>query len=754
MHKQDSSLSSDDEENLPQRASNSDNKIDNDFLMDQELQARLASMQNQESSHSPTFEENHSQQATDNNVNDNDNNNNNGFHMGQAHLAGIHKQESKLPSVFEETVPKQSNNNNNLLLKQARLDDMHKQGSPQPTVIEGKLPPQGVNDDHTHNNNHPLKQSRPADTNKQESSLLPFKVLKPTIKATNHVSPFLKTDQGLTSHNTPSQLANSTRPPAQSLASFSSALQNHLVKTNVSESGPHNEWFTNATLAKSNSSLENRTASRPTNDLQSKKLYTAADYLQTLYPQLSVFKASPEGIKDNASLLLSLLHDNGTLPKLISVAPKLHSKDVLGQLKNAGLGLAPKPDTNDELASFKNADFGSNKITGEVLSKAQQELLMSLMKADSMLGERSSIKQNRNTPRYIPSSKLLLTRSKKPGKQVPGYRYLTEYGAKLLPAHLFSPLGSEFKDPLEPSSTPAAKTSISTTPVKTTGYASLILPTQAGQIQSQTQSHAGKEPSTAPVVVPTQSGMIASASKASEQDHVEGVRPTSRDNMMPSSSEAFISPTMPTPLVPTKRPYVPTQSRFIQDLSSPVKTALPTASPFVPTQIGFIPNQKDNIWTGNAEDHSEGSNINSNTRLPSHETKGTDKGQLKSGLSHFHEKPKKWGRTYRNSRPHLFNSRMADSSQAHSRERRQMFVPLSLMQTNTNSQQFGQSLLPGQLAAQSFLPNLPQIPQLQQPVQQFLPTQPLQGFLPQLVQSPQAMADPMSLVGQPGTASN
>ena len=619
-------------------------------------------------------------------------------------------------------------NNNDFLLDQGRLDGMEKQE---------KLPQQD-------NNNFFLDQTHPVGLHKQESRLSPFQAPKPLTKNKNHTSLSDKAGQGSALPNAPSLHANSSSMNGQSSewsSSDAKVLQNDLEKKNISVSDSHNEWFTNATLAKTNTSVENSTVSSQRNDQSSKEQYTAADYLQTLYPQLSAFKAPLEKLKGNASLtpslLSSLLHENGTLKKHTSLSPRHDSKDELGKLRNTGLG--------------------PTKIAAERQLEAQKELLASLLKVDSMLGERSAIKQNHNSPRYSSSSRLLLTRSKKPGKQVPGHKYLTESGAKLLPAHIFSPLGSQFKDPLEPSSTASPEKSISTTPAKTSfaqeGDVAPILPTQSGQIQSQTQNHAGKEPSTVPVIVPTQSGMIATAAKVSDQTQVI-IRPTLGHD---KESEALIPPTMPTTLMSAKNPYAPTQSGFIPAQLPPVKTTLPTGAPFVPTQIEFIPSatQKGKIWKGPPEENSERKDTKpdiSKQRLSSHETTKAEKGQTKFGLSHFSVKPRRLGKTYR--RPHFLNRRIADLPPVHSREKRQMFVPLSLMQTNNNAQQLSQSLLPGQLAGQSLFPNLPQIPQLQQPVQQFSPTQPLQGFLPQLFQSPQAVTDPMSLLGQPGKHSH
>ena len=646
------------------------------------------------------------------------------------------------PIVHEKQANNDNNDNKNFLLDEARPVGMQKPESMLNPVVQEKRPQKDNKNNGEDNNNSFLEQAYPVGMHDHESPR------KPVIKEKNNTSSFLKTDQLEISSR-----VNFTRVHDKSLASSSSdatssVFQNNLIKKKVSESHSDstNEWFTNATLAKaSNNSLKNTTEDSPKHDQLSKKLYTAADYLKRLYPQLSVFKAPLEEIKDNASLssstLSSLLHDKATLRKLISLAPRLDIKDVHGQRKNTV--------------------FGLNKISTEFQRKAQQELLKSLMKVNFMLGERSAIKQDQNTPGHTALSKLLLMGSKKPVKIEPVHEYLTQSGAKLLPAHIFSPLGSDFKDPLEHSSTPAAKTSLTTTPTtteasQTTTSMPPILPSQAGQILSQTQSHAEKERSTVAVILPTQSMMIATAPSNSEKNQVETmIRPTVRDSKVSAISEAFIHPTMPTRLVSSKQPFVPIQSGFISDQTSSVKITLPTAAPFRPTQIGNIPSgkQKDNIWTGPAENNLKRNNKKQNTRKQrffSHKTIRADKIQPKSGLSHLPRKPSTWSKSHRNSEPNLLNSRVADLLPAHFRERRQMFIPVPLTQTNNNPQEFaGQALLPSQIDGQLILPNFPQLPQLQQPIQQFLPTQPLQEFVPQLVQSPQAL-DPTPLLGQPG----
>ena len=631
-------------------------------------------------------------------------------------------------------------NNSNFLLDQERQAGMPKQESRLSPVDQEKSPQQATNN----NDNFLLDQARPVGVHKQKSQPSLSLVTKPLVKKKNSTSSFRKVGKALTLPSASSVHFNSTRVSDQSLASSlgntkTVVLENDLKNNNFSQNDSGSQRFTNASFAKSNTSLDNSTVYSSKSDQLSKRPYTAAEYLQTLYPQLSAFKAPLEKIKWNASLqssLSALLHDNGTLRKLASLAPKrLDTKEVLGQLKSSVLS----PD----------------KITAGLQRAAEKQLLASLEKVDSMLGERSSIKQIGNTPRYIKTSDVLRTRSTNPEKQVPGFRYLKESGAKLLPAHIFSPLGSSFGDRLEPSSTPAAKTSTSTTPCKSSDTQQTdvpaILPTQVGQIHSQTQSNAEKESSTVAVIVPTQSGMIAKTAKVFYHDK-QIVRPTSSESRLLSSSEAFILPTMLTKSVFTKKPFVPTQSGFIPAKTLPMKTALPTGAPLVPTQIGFIPSgkRKGKIWTGLAEDNSERKDVKPNVSrqwLSAYRISEDGKGQTKSGLKNFYKKSRKRGKTY--NFPHLPNKHMADLKPAHARERRQMFVPVPLMQSNNYQQQFGQALLPGQLAGQGLLPNLPQMSQLQQPVQQFLPTQPLQGLLPQFVQTPQVM-DPMSVVGQQG----
>lgn len=627
-----------------------------------------------------------------------------------------------------------NNNENNFLLDEARPGEMLKQESLF-SVLKEKRP---LN---VGKSNSLLHEAQPISMHHHESPLSPM------MKVENNSTSFLTKIQGTTSKGIWS-LKNSTRMYNHSLAGLSLSrasvvLQKESIKKNVSEphSDSHDDWFTNVKLAKPhNVSLETSRADSPRNTQLSRKMYTAVDNLKTLFSRLSLFKAPLKNVKGNTSLLLltlsSLLHDNATLRKLIYKSPKLVTKDVLGKAKT--MGLRPSEDTSD------------------LQGKAQQELLKSLMKADFMLGERSVIKQNRKSQGDITSTKLPLRRSKKVSKKESTERFLTESGAKLLPAHIFSPLGSAFKDLLEHSSTPAPKTSPTTTPSpidlpQPPTSSPLIVPTQEGQIVPVTQSHVRKEPTTSPILVPTQSGMIATPRSSSEEKEAENmVSPTSRDSKGSFSSEFFIPSIMS-----TKSHDVLEKSGSISDQTSPVKNIFPTEAPLLPTQTRFVPSrkQKNVFWTGLAENNSERKNMKINIqeqRLYSHESARSKTIRPKTLVSHFQRKPIQWINSVRNGAPNAVSNRMVVSWPVHFRKRRQLLVPVPFMQNNNNPQQFaGQTLLPGQMDGQVLLPNMPQLPQLQQSVQQFLPTQPLQEFVPQIVQSRQAMS-PISLLGQPG----
>lgn len=511
--------------------------------------------------------------------------------------------------------------------------------------------------------------------------------------STDNVSAMITHSTKLRDHSSVSSKLNGTSSP----------VKNDSSKKNVSDSDSRNEWFTNTSLIVKNNTIspKHRSTVKP---------YTAADYLQTLYPQLSVFKAPIEvdeknlsSTKDSLKPSPYPLHSSSLLPRNGTLNKNTYSPSV---------NLATQDDKPE-----------SNKVSAEVQRKVQEALLMSLLKSPSKLGERSAVKQSLSMPSFISSaSSLLTTRSKKTGKNVPGHRYLTEAGAKLLPAHVFSPLGSEFKDQLNPSPVP---NTTSATPLQTKGSSQTkvkapdIEPTQMGLIHSQTQSNDGKESSTVPAINPTQSGMIPAVS-------------------------------------PTKTPPGPTQSGFILTPPEQPKAFLPTAKP-IPLQLRFISTNTDrqgtNMWL-KANNGNEDWERNKKTtptikhRLSSHEAQISYKDQQEPKMSRFHENARLEDENHK-SKPRAFISRVAaDSFLAHPRQRRQLFPLVPLIQANDNSQQLSQSLLslPGQLPGQQLLPNLPQ---LQQPVQQFLPTQPLQPLLPQFVPAPQAF-DPLQLIGQPG----
>ena len=516
----------------------------------------------------------------------------------------------------------------------------------------------------------------------------------------NHTTKFATTDSRIPTDNSSAMIKDKTKLRNHSVIT-SSVVENDSMKNSSSDLHSHNEWFTNTSLAMGNSSMSTSPKNQSTG-----KPYTAADYLQTLYPQLSVFKAPFEIDEKNPSSSVKASLKSSPVP--LNSSPLLPSHGTLSK------------NSSSPLIKLVLKDNRTNKLSLEMQRKVQKALLMSLLKTPSNVAQRSVVKQSLNAPRYISSeSNLLLTRSKKPGKQAPGYRYLTEAGAKLLPAHIFSPLGSMFKDPLGPSHAPL-KTS-SSTPVPTTVGTQhkaktdpSIEPTQIGLIQPQTKIKEEKEPSSPPAIVPTQSGMITAA-------------PT------------------------TTNPYGPTQSGFIASPSDPAETIVPTRKPFVPTESGFIPSNtkryRHGVWRQHHEARNKPKTGYVEQRLSSHETQLTFDNREEPGTPHLHSKAE-LGNDNHTSKARVFNSRTGDSYPAHSRPRRQMLVPLPLMQANDNSQQFGQSFIPlaGQLPDQSLLSNLQQ---LQQPVQQFLPTQPLQSLLSQFAPAPQAL-DPLQLFGQPG----
>lgn len=515
----------------------------------------------------------------------------------------------------------------------------------------------------------------------------------------NHTAKSATTDSRIPTDNSSAMIKDTSKLRNHS-AVTPSFVENDSMKNNSSDLHSHNEWFTNTSLDMGNSSMATSQKNQ-----SSLKPYTAADYLQTLYPQLSVFKAPFEIDEKNPSSAKASLKSS---PVALHSSPLLSSDGTFSK------------NFSSPLIKLALKDDRTNKLSPEMQRKVQKALLMSLLKSSSNLGQRSVVKQSLSAPRYISSaSNLLLARSKKTGKQAPGYRYLTEAGAKLLPAHIFSPLGSVFKDPLGSSHAPL-KTS-SSTPVPTTAGTQQkaktdpsIEPTQIGLIQPQPKINEEKEPSSPPAIVPTQSGMITAA---------------------PS----------------TANPYVPTQSGFIASPSDPAEAIVPTRKPFVPTESGFIPlntkRYRHGVWPEHHEARNKPKTAFVEQRLSSHETQLTFDDRQEPGTPHLHAKAGLENENY-TTKARVFNSRIGDSYPAHSRPRRQVFVPLPLMQANDNSQQFGQSFIPlaGQLPDQSLLSNLQQ---LQQPVQQFLPTQPLQSLLSQFVPAPQAL-DPLQLFGQPG----
>ena len=510
----------------------------------------------------------------------------------------------------------------------------------------------------------------------------------------NHTTKSATTDNRIPTDNSSATITDTTKLRNHHVVT-SSVVENDSMNNNLSDSHSHNEWFTNTSLAMGNSSLSASQKNQST-----VKPYTAADYLQTLYPQLSVFKAPFEIDEKSPSSAKTFLKSSLVAQHS---APLLPSHGTLGK------------NSSSPLIKLVLKDNTTNKLSPEMQRKVQKALFMSLLRSSSNLGQRSVVKQSISAPRYISStSNLLLTRSKKTGKQTPGYRYLTDAGAKLLPAHIFSPLGSVFKDPLGLSQAPL-KTSSSTPAPTTPGTRHKaktdpsIEPTQIGLIQPQTKINEEKEPTSPPAIVPTQSGMI---------------------------------PVAPT----TASPYVPTQSGFIASPSDPVEAIVPTRKPFVPTESGLIPSNTKRY--GHHEARNKPKTAFVEQRLSSHKTQLTFDDRQEPGTPHLPAKSGP-GNEKNAMKARVYNSRIRDLYRAHSRPRRQMFVPLPLVQANDNSpQQFGQSFIPlaGQLPDQSLLSNLQQ---LQQPVQQFLPTQPLQSLLSQFVPAPQVI-DPLQLFGQSG----
>ncbi|XP_078359064.1 uncharacterized protein LOC144643627 isoform X2 [Oculina patagonica] len=625
--------------------------------------------------------------------------NQNNFLLDQVHAGALHKQEFSPPHLQEEVSMADEQNHKQELspphLQEAEtmtVEQNHKQELSPPHLQEAV----SVTDEQNHKQELSPPHSQEAvsmagELNHKAASLTTNNASTDSLSATMKISTKLR------DHSSVSSKPNVT----------SSMVENDSVKKNISDSDSHNEWFTNTSLLMGNSTIS-------PNHRSTLKPYTAADYLKNLYPQLSVFKAPFEIDEKNPSSAKDSVKSS-PLP--------LHSSFLL---RNGTFRKKTSPASINKLTANYD-DPESNKLSPEMQREVQEALLMSLLKSPSNLGARSTVKQILSKPRYISSaSNLLMARSKKPGMHEPGHKYLTGAGAKLLPAHIFSPLGSEFKDPVEPS---VPFTTSPSSPVQTTSPPQSkvkihpIEPTQIGYIHAGTQSSAGKESSTVPAFVPTQSGFIPGLS-------------------------------------PTKNPYAQTQSGFIPTSSGPPKEILPTVKPFS-VQSGFISSntekQGNKMWlkAHNVDEGSERNKPKTTTikhRLSSHEAQMTYNDQQKPGMSRLHENAKQ-GNGNQSSKPRVSLSHIADSSPTHSRQRRQMFLPAPLMQANDNPQQFGQSLLslPGQLPGQQLLSNLPQLQQpLQQflPAQQFLPTQPLQSLLPQFVSAPQAL-DPLQLLGQP-----
>ena len=605
--------------------------------------------------------------------------------------------ERKNKPVVQEKSSNQSNPNN-FVLDQVRPEALTKQELSSHHDLQGQIPMVGEaihqTSSTTTNNKIP--------TDNSSAEIMSHHHLQEDMSMVgeqNHTTKSVTTDNRIPTDNSSATITDTTKLRNHSVVA-SSVVENDSMNNNLSDSHSHNEWFTDTSSAMGNSSLSASQKNQST-----VKPYTAADYLQTLYPQLSVFKAPFEIDEKNPSSAKTFLKSS---PVALHSAPLLTSHGTLGK------------NSSSPLIKLVIKDNTTNKLSPEMQRKVQKALFMSLLRSPSNLGQRSVVKQSISAPRYISStSHLLLTRSKKPDKQTPGYRYLTEAGAKLLPARIFSPLGSVFKDPLGLSQT-TLKTS-SSTPVPTTPGTRhkaktdpSIEPTQIGLIQPQTKINEEKEPSSPPAIVPTQSGMI---------------------------------PVAPT----TANPYVPTQSGFIASPRDPLEAIVPTRKPFVPTESGFIPSNTKRyghgVWRQHHEARSKPKTAFVEQRLSSHKTKLTFDDRQEPATPQLPAKAGP-GNKQKTTKVRVFNSRIGDTDPAHSRPRRQMFVPLPLVPANDNSQQFGQSFIPlaGQLPDQSLLSNLQQ---LQQPVQQFLPTQPLQSLLSQFVPAPQAL-DPLQLFGQPG----
>ncbi|XP_022790461.1 uncharacterized protein LOC111329957 isoform X2 [Stylophora pistillata] len=579
-------------------------------------------------------------------------------------------------------------------------------------------------------------QDLPATSNKQNPSFSSQATLSSSVKTVDKIP---SDDSSILTTNSTKQHGYNLVAPF--LKMMSSSMKNNSTKMNLSISDSHKEWFSNATVTK-----ENSTKASSKNDQSTTKAYTAADYLQSLYPELSVFKAPFEIDEKNPSKASSFLQ-----------SVQLSTLSPLSSLLSRNRTVHD----NSSLTSIKNM-VGSNKLSPEMQRKIQKVLQMSLLQS-SKSRERSTVKQSSHIRGYLSSAAdMLLTRSRKPsGKKAPGYRYLTEAGAKLLPAHIFSPLGSEFKDSLGYTSL-QSRTSPSTLVQAngtrpTGGTIAPIEPTQMGIIQPK--SNAKVEPTGSLAIKSTQFGLIPSPPKGlAQKDTIGGSkllikRPRKTHLLsLTKKKESTFNTT-----AATKNSDNPTQPGFVPSVTVPTKAVL--SEPAIPTKERVLPTeteaklkksvfQKDNgVKHGRERNKPKISSIKQRSSL---DEMTVIKGHTESLVSPLREKARPESRSYfGSSRFHVLKSLVSDRSSDHSRVRRQVLLPLPLLQGNGNPQQFEQSLFPGQVPDPPFLPTLPQ---LQQPVPQYLPTQSLPGFLPQFAPAPQAM-DQLSLLGQPDARS-
>lgn len=185
--------------------------------------------------------------------------------------------------------------------------------------------------------------------------------------------------------NTSLDLENLPKKQGKNFPSLSSNTNATLAGNDLKNKSIHAksssiEWFTDATFSKSNVSSEKNNLLSS----QTKKPYNAAEYLQTLYPQLSVFKAT----------LGKDAQRNGSLQSLMS-STQLHDND------NRTTSTPLKEDIKDALRNMRNAKFDQDKYTTGSQNEAKKGRMDSLQRANSMLGERSAIKQYNNAPRFI-----------------------------------------------------------------------------------------------------------------------------------------------------------------------------------------------------------------------------------------------------------------------------------------------------------------------------------------------------------------